>query len=106
MTAQVRERSKETDGEVGEFFSIDEQMLAFWESYPLRLFVKNEPISIGVENFFLTTSNGTILDFERSQGSMTDLENKEFGIVLRTFFPALLSLDKLVESKIEESQRR
>lgn len=73
----------------GYHFSIDEQMIPFGgRCAGLKVVVKNKPRPEGLKNFVLTTSNGTVLDFEIYQGGSTHLPDTEKfgmgpGVILR-----------------------
>lgn len=68
-------------------YSIDEQMIPFLGSCPVRQVVKNKPRPVGLKNYVITSSNGLMLDFEVFQGSTTPFSDTSLGhgpaVVLR-----------------------
>lgn len=68
-------------------YSIDEKMIPFLGSCPLRQVVKNKPRPVGLKNYVITSSNGLMLDFEILQGESTPFPDKSLGhgpcVVLR-----------------------
>uniref|UniRef100_A0A6P7FTH3 PiggyBac transposable element-derived protein 3-like n=1 Tax=Diabrotica virgifera virgifera TaxID=50390 RepID=A0A6P7FTH3_DIAVI len=80
MIDLVRSRCRELKRESEAAFSIDEQMIPFLGRCALRQYVKNKPRPVGLKNFVLSKSDGTVLDFEIYQGTSTNLRNKELGL--------------------------
>ncbi|XP_050299100.1 piggyBac transposable element-derived protein 3-like [Anthonomus grandis grandis] len=73
MIDRVRQRCLEIHRPESGCFLIDEKMIPFLRRCPIRQFVKNKSRPVGLKNFVITTSCGTILDFEKYQGSLTPL---------------------------------
>lgn len=118
VISAVRERCLQLERGAG-CYSIDEQMIPFLGSCPVRQVVKNKPRPVGLKNYVITSSNGLMLDFEILQGESTPFPDKSLGhgpaVVLRLvqtlpegssvyfdrYFTTLPLLEKLSEIKIE-----
>lgn len=118
VITSVRERCLQLERGSGTY-SIDEQMIPFLGSCPLRQVVKNKPRPVGLKNYVITSSNGLMLDFEILQGESTPFPDKSLGhgpaVVLRLvqtlpqgtsvyfdrYFTTLPLLEKLSDIKIE-----
>uniref|UniRef100_A0A6P7G3H5 PiggyBac transposable element-derived protein 3-like n=1 Tax=Diabrotica virgifera virgifera TaxID=50390 RepID=A0A6P7G3H5_DIAVI len=80
MIDLVRSRCRELKRESEAAFSIDEQMIPFLGRCALRQYVKNKPRPVGLKNFILSKSDGTVLDFEIYHETSTNLRNKELEL--------------------------
>lgn len=80
MIDMIRNHCRTIPRHTKQAYSIDEQMIPFLGKCPVRQYVKNKPRPVGLKNFVVTTSEGTVLDFEIYQGSTTPFEDKELGI--------------------------
>lgn len=114
----VRKRCLELERGSGTY-SIDEQMIPFLGSCPVRQVVKNKPRPVGLKNYVITTSAGLMLDFEIQQGSTTPFPDTSLGhgpaVVLRLvqtlppgssvyfdrYFTTIPLLDKLTKIQID-----
>lgn len=103
----------------GGTYSIDEQIIPFLGSCPVRQVVKNKPRPVGLKNYVLTTSNGLMLDFEVQQGPTTPFPDTTLGhgpaVILRLvqtlppgssvyfdrYFTTIPLLDKLTQMQID-----
>lgn len=80
MIDKIRGRCRAIPRLPAQAYSIDEQMVPFLGRCPVRQFVRNKPRPVGLKNFVLTSSEGTVLDFEIYQGNTTPFEDKTLGL--------------------------